>query len=31
VVERGSHEELLSENGIYHQLYQAQFAVLTEA
>ena len=31
VVERGSHEELLSEKGIYHQLYQAQFAVLTEA
>ncbi len=31
VVERGSHEELLSKKGIYYQLYQAQFAVLSEA
>ena len=31
VVERGSHEELLSKKGMYYQLYQAQFAVLSEA
>ena len=31
VVERGSHEELLSKKGMYYQLYQAQFAVLNEA
>jgi ABC-type multidrug transport system fused ATPase/permease subunit len=30
VVERGSHEELLSKKGMYYQLYQAQFAVLSE-
>ncbi len=30
LVESGSHEELLSKKGIYHQLYQAQFAVLSE-
>ncbi len=29
LVESGSHEELLSKKGIYHQLYQAQFAVLS--
>ena len=31
VVERGSHEELLSKKGMYYQLYQAQFTVLSEA
>ena len=31
VVERGSHEELLSKKGMYYQLYQAQFAVPSEA
>jgi ATP-binding cassette subfamily B multidrug efflux pump len=30
LVESGSHEELLLKKGIYHQLYQAQFAVLSE-
>ena len=30
LVESGSHEELLSKKGIYYQLYQAQFGVLSE-
>ena len=27
IVEQGSHQELLSERGLYHQLYELQFAV----
>ena len=28
VIERGKHEELLSQNGFYAELYNSQFAVL---
>jgi ATP-binding cassette subfamily B protein len=30
IIERGTHEQLLAENGFYKQLYEAQFASVQE-